>query len=214
MYVPAHFAQDDPATLHDFIDHHPFGLLISHHDGRPMATHLPFLLDRSHGAHGALRGHVARANPQWRQIVGQEVLAIFNGPHAFISPSWYQAKNVVPTWNYVAVHAYGRVELIEETDALVSLVHDLTAASERGLANPWDFDPADPFVRKLSGGIVGFRMVIDRLEGKWKLNQNHPAERRRRVIDALRQQGGDDSRAIADLMAEILEAGTTGPEGN
>src|SRR5262245_64593111 len=158
MYVPAHFEQDDPATLHDFIDQHPFGLLISLHDGRPMATHLPFLLDRSDAAHGALRGHVARANPQWRQIIGQEVLAIFNGPHAFISPSWYQAEKVVPTWNYVAVHAYGRVELIEDSDSLVALVHRLTRVFEKGRPAPWDFDPGDAYVRKVSSGIVGFRL--------------------------------------------------------
>lgn len=204
MYVPGHFAETDLPTLHSFIDRHPFGLLVSVHDGRPMATHLPLILDRSVAPDGALLGHVARANPQWRQLRDQEVLAIFNGPHAYVSPSWYQAEKVVPTWNYVAVHAYGRVELIEDTDSLVSLVHRLTGVFEQSRRTPWDFDPGDAYMRKLSAGIVGFRLTIERLEGKWKLSQNHPEERRRRVIDGLREEGGEDPEAIASLMASML----------
>jgi transcriptional regulator len=204
MYVPAHFTEDDLPTLYTFIDRHPFGLLVSVHDGRPMATHLPLILDRSVGPYGTLLGHVARANPQWRQLREQEVLAIFNGPHAYVSPSWYQAEKLVPTWNYVAVHAYGRVELIEDTDSLVALVHRLTRVFEQHRDAPWDFDPADSHMRKVSAGIVGFRLAIERLEGKWKLNQNHPEERRQRVIDGLREPGGEDREAIASLMAAML----------
>ena len=197
MYIPAHFAESDPEVLHQFIEQHPFALLISLQDGLPFGTHLPFLLDR---ANGTLLGHVARQNPQWQQLVGQQVLAVFHGPHAYISPTWYQAERVVPTWNYVAVHAYGTVELIEEPGELVELVRELTRVSEQSLPTPWTFDPADLFVRKLVTQIVGFRISIAKLEGKWKLNQNHPQERRQRVIDALRTQGGEDADQIAALM--------------
>ena len=109
MYVPAHFAVTDLPVLHDFIDSHPFGLLVTAHDGRPFVTHLPLLLDRGTGPHGALRGHVARQNPHWQSMVGQDVLVVFNGPHAYVSPTWYAAEKVVPTWNYSTVHAHGRL---------------------------------------------------------------------------------------------------------
>jgi transcriptional regulator len=204
MYIPAHFAETDLSTLHEFIERHSFGLLISQIDGVPFATHLPFLLERSAATRGILLGHVARANPHWRHLAGQEVLCIFNGPHAYISPTWYAADKVVPTWNYVAVHAYGRAQIVEESDALVDLVRRLTAVHERNMPAPWGFDAADPFIQKVSAGIVGFRIEIERIEGKWKLNQNHPPERRRRVIDALREQGGDDATEIARLMERDL----------
>jgi transcriptional regulator len=206
MYVPAHFAEPDLATLHQFIEDHSFGLLVSNQDGEPFATHLPFLLDRSAGPHGTLLGHVARQNPQWRQLVGQQALAVFRGPHAYISPTWYGAEKTVPTWNYVAVHAYGTVQLLEDLRALIELVRELTRVSEQAMPAPWTFDPADPFVHKLATQIVGFRMEITRLEGKWKLNQNHPEERRQRVIAALRAQGGCDALGVAEFMERGLRA--------
>ena len=103
MYVPSHFAESDPATLHDFIERYSFGLLVSQVDAVPFATHLPFLLDRTAGPHGMLIGHMARANPHWESLRDQTALAVFSGPHAYISPTWYAAANVVPTWNYTAV---------------------------------------------------------------------------------------------------------------
>jgi transcriptional regulator len=204
MYVPAHFAETDLDTLHTFIEQHSFGLLVSQHAGAPFVTHLPFLLNRSAGPNGALLGHVARQNPQWRDLVGQPVLAVFQGPHAYISPTWYQAGKTVPTWNYVAVHAYGSARLIEEPAELIALVRLLTAVTELSMPNPWDFDPDEPFLQKLATQIVGFRIEIERLEGKWKLNQNHPAERRQSVIAALREEVWDDAREIADLMERGL----------
>jgi transcriptional regulator len=204
MYVPAHFAETDLVTLHQFIKDHPFGMLVSQHGGEPFVTHLPFLLERSASPNGTLLGHVARQNPQWHQLAGQNALAVFHGPHAYISPTWYQAEKVVPTWNYVAVHAYGPVELIEEPGALIELVRELTRVSEQAMPSPWTFDPADSFVRRLATQIVGFRLPIARLEGKWKLNQNHPEERRRRVVAALRAQGGDDAKQVAELMQRGL----------
>jgi transcriptional regulator len=204
MYVPPHFAVDDLPTLHAFIDRHPFGLLSSQVDGVPFATHLPLLLDRQTSPHGSLLGHVARQNPQWRELSGQRVLCIFNGPHAYVSPTWYQSDKVVPTWNYVAVHAYGRARLIEDPDSVIALVARLTDRFEREMPVPWTFDRTEPYVRKLATQILGFAVEIDRIEGKWKLNQNHPAERRRRVIAALREQGYEDARQIADWMERGL----------
>ena len=201
MYIPAHFAETDVGAMYGFIEQNPFGLLISQLDRAPFATHLPFLLDRSVGV---LLGHVAKSNPQWRQLVGQEVLCVFHGPHAYVSPSWYEAEKVVPTWNYIAVHLYGRATLIEETSELINLVRRLTECMEQAMPSPWTFDESDPNISRLSAGIVGFRIAIERVEGKWKLNQNHPAERRRKVIAKLRAQSGKDANEIAELMERML----------
>jgi transcriptional regulator len=206
MYVPPHFAESNPATLHAFIERHSFGLLVSEVAGEPFATHLPFLLDRPAGPHGTLVGHVARANPQWRGLAGRTALAVFAGPHAYISPTWYAAENLVPTWNYAAVHAYGRAELVEDRDELLSIVRRTVDFYEAGLPRPWVPDPAAAFVDRLLPQIVGFRIPLDRIEGKWKLNQNHPAGRRERVIRELEARGGEDARGVADLMRATLPA--------
>src|SRR5262245_58623650 len=113
MYITAAFAESDLTRLHDFIGQNSFGLLVSQVDGLPFATHLPFLLERTTGEHGTLVGHMARANPQWREASGQTVLTIFSGPHVYVSPTWYEDEQVVPTWNYAAVHVYGRARVIE-----------------------------------------------------------------------------------------------------
>src|SRR5262245_51222170 len=118
MYVPPAFQESDRSKLFDFVEAHSFGLLVSQLDGQLFATHLPLLVDRHSAAQGRLVGHVARANPQWRELADQQVLVVFSGPHAYVSPRWYEAENVVPTWNYVAVHAYGRCQLIDDPAAL------------------------------------------------------------------------------------------------
>src|SRR4051812_7081427 len=122
MYVPPHFAESDPAKLHAFIEGHGFGLLVSQVGGVPFASHLPFVLDRTAGPHGTLVGHMARANPHWRELGGQTALAVFAGPHAYVSPTWYEAENVVPTWNYVAVHATGRASVVEDASAVLDIL--------------------------------------------------------------------------------------------
>jgi transcriptional regulator len=203
MYLPAAFAETDLPKLHDFIEQNSFGLLISQQDGQPFASHLPLLLHRQSGPQGTLLGHMARANPQWRQAEGQTVLAVFSGPHAYISPSWYEAENVVPTWNYVAVHAYGKLEAIEEDDSLLALLKDFVNYYERSLPQPWALQGTDDYLQRMLRQIVGFRIEITRLEGKWKLGQNHPQERRDKVVRALQQQPKDDSQAIAALMTHV-----------
>ena len=204
MYVPAAFAETDLTKLHDFIEQNSFGLLASQVDGLPFASHLPFLLERAVGLHGALVGHMARANPQWRDMDGQTALAIFSGPHAYISPTWYEAEQVVPTWNYTAVHAYGRIRITEDHGDLLEIVRKSVAIYERFMPQPWTFDGASVFMERMLAQIVGFRIEIERIEGKWKLNQNHPVERRRRVVQALRRRGDENAQAVAALMQAML----------
>ncbi len=199
MYRPASFSVDETATLHDFIRAHGFATLVTRGAGGLVANHLPMLIDDADGPAGSLVGHMARANPQWRDIEG-EALAVFSGPHSYISPTWYEASGTVPTWNYVAVHAYGTLRIVHEPEALLEILRRSVQAYEGSRATPWTFDESDLPLDKLLPSIVGFRLEIARLEGKWKLSQNHPEERRRRVIAALERQPDDDSQAIAALM--------------
>ena len=208
MYVPAAFAEPDQTKLHDFIQQHSFGLLVSQVDRLPFASHLPFLLERTSGPHGSLIGHMARANPQWEQITGQTVLAIFSGPHAYISPTWYEAELVVPTWNYVAVHAYGPLQVIEDSETLLDIVQKSVQVYEQPMPQPWSVTDSSAYVHHRLAQIVGFRIPIERIEGKLKLNQNHPIERRRKVVRALRERGDENATAMADLMQAMLP-----PEG-
>jgi transcriptional regulator len=202
MYIPAAFAKTDQTQLHDFVERHSFGLLVSLVDGAPFASHLPFLLERTSGPLGRLVGHMARANPQWRQADGLTALAIFSGNHAYVSPTWYEAEQVVPTWNYTAVHAYGPLRIVDDRDGILEIVQKSVRFYEQSLPRPWSLAGPAAFVERMLAQVVGFRIEIEKIEGKWKLNQNHPAERRRRVIRALREQGDPDARAVAALMEE------------
>jgi transcriptional regulator len=205
MYIPSAFRESDQGKLFDFIEGHSFGLLISNLQGELFATHLPLLLKRDGAAKGQLVGHLARENPQWRELAGQEVLAVFTGPHAYISPSWYESDHVVPTWNYVAVHVYGRCDIVDDVEAMARIVEDYVSTYERTMPTPWTIDPSTPFFKKMVKMVVGFRVEISRIEGKWKLNQNHPAERREKVARQLSQDEHFHSRAIARLMADALK---------
>ncbi|MDB5337923.1 MAG: paiB [Planctomycetaceae bacterium] len=200
MYVPSSFAETDREKLHDFVEQHSFGLLVTHRKETSLASHLPFLLDRQAGPQGTLIGHLARANSQWEGDDQAEVLTIFSGPHAYISPTWYAEELVVPTWNYIAVHVYGRVTWIHNPTELLEIVKDSVQFYEQSLPQPWQLDAPAEFIEKLLKQIVGFRIEITRMEGKWKLNQNHPAERRERVIQALSQRSDDNSQGIAAAM--------------
>jgi len=206
MYIPPTFVETDQHKLQEFIEHHSFATLVSHHGGAPVASHLPLLLEREEGPHGQLICHMARANPQWQHADGQEMLAIFHGPHAYISPTWYEAEKIVPTWNYVAVHVYGTFRLDDSRSRRLEIVRRYVDFYESTLDPPWSLDNADDeVIDKLLDAIVGFRITIDRIEGKWKLNQNHDPQRRTKVIRALREAGNEDRDQIADLMSETME---------
>jgi transcriptional regulator len=212
MYLPTHFSQPDVAVLHAFMKQHSFALLCSVDEaGVPFASHLPLLFEPQDTGHGILVGHMAKANPQWRHADGRSVLAVFSGPHAFISPAWYESENVVPTWNYLAVHVTGTFRAIHDSSELLRIVSDMVDVYEGGprrqdaaRSAAWRLDPSSEYTQGMLKGIVGFRIEITRLEGKWKLNQNHPPERRAKVVRALREQGGADALAIADLMERML----------
>lgn len=204
MYVPASFAQTDLTKLHDFIDAHSFGLLVTHATTLA-ASHLPFLLDRERGEQGTIIGHMARANDQWQEADGTSALVVFRGPHAYITPAWYEAANVVPTWNYAAVHATGTLKVIHEHERLRQIVSDTVTQYESPRAQPWTLDSvSDEVMDGLVKAIVGFEVEIEIVEGKWKLNQNHDAERRQRVIDGLHADGGVAATEVAALMEATL----------
>ena len=205
MYVPPPFAVTDQGRLHAAIEAYSFATLVSSADGRMQASHLPLLLDRKDGPRGVLIGHMARANTQWQAAAGTEVLAIFHGPHAYVSPSWYEAEHVVPTWNYVTVHAYGTLTLVDEPAALSLIVARTVHQYEAVRENPWQLDAQSELVRRLLPQIVGFRIPIERLEGKWKLNQNHPPARRQKVARALADSPREADRQVAAVMLQSLE---------
>lgn len=200
MYIPPSFAVTDQKTLFDFVDRHSFAMLFSQDEHGPVASHLPLLLDRESGR---LFGHFARANTHWQTAVERTVLVVFHGPHAYISPSWYAAQNVVPTWNYVAVHATGTLRLIEDPAHVRDILERTVTKYESPRAKPWSTSSPEPeFLEKLQAAIVGFEIEVTQWEGKWKLSQNHPEERRERVISALQSSSQPDDRAVAELMRE------------
>ncbi len=206
MYTPSAFFVSDLEQLHDFIEAHSFATLVSSDHDRVDASHLPLLLDRTVGEHGLLTGHFAKANPHWKNLDGRNALAIFHGPHAYISPTWCAEQNVVPTWNYVAVHARGTLRIEHDRDRLLDIVRQSVEVFESAMPTPWPLDSAEPsFIDGLLEAIVGFTIEIEQLEGKWKLNQNHSPERQQRVITGLRTRPGTGSQEVADLMAKNLD---------
>jgi transcriptional regulator len=208
MYIPAAFAETDIVTIHQFMRRNSFATVVSNGPHGMVASHLPILLAPDVGPNGSLVGHMARANRHWQQAQG-EVLVIFSGPHTYVSPSWYEEGGTVPTWNYVAVHAYGTFQIVEEREDLLNILRRSVRAYEGSRLTPWVFDESASHVESMLKAIVGFRIEITRLEGKWKLSQNHPDTRRHKVIAALRQEPGEDAAAIADLMIHSLSGAET-----
>lgn len=206
MYTPESFKQEDLPTLHETMRRIGFATLVTQGSAGMEASHVPMLLDAERGDFGTLKGHIARANPQWRQAApGTDALAIFLGPQTYISPAWYASKRetgkVVPTWNYVAIHAYGKPRFIEDREWLRALVTQLTQTHERPRADPWAVTdaPAD-FVDGMLRAIVGFEVVIERLEGKWKMSQNRPEKDLATVLEGLAKQGGEAPAAVAEQV--------------
>lgn len=203
MYIPAPFHVTDVATLHAFIRAHSFGVLITAAPDGLAATHLPFVLDASRGELGTLVAHMARGNPYWGAFDGTaEALAIFTGPHAYVSPRWYSSERNVPTWNYTAVHATGVPRLVEDPDRIRRNQDELVARYEAGAAAPWTMTDAPAhFIDGMLRGIAAFDLPIGRLEGKFKLSQNKSAADRAGAVAGLRATGDPLNAAVADLMA-------------
>ena len=200
MYSPAHFAETDAAALRTLIEANNFAVLVSSVDGRAFGTHLPFLYVPESGL---LTAHMARANPHWQTLVEnpEDALVIFQGPHEYVSPTWYGEPGV-PTWNYAAVHVYGSFELIENPDEHRRVLAALTAHHEAGNTPPWQADFDAPLIAGMLRGTVAFNIRIRALEGKFKLSQNRTSADRSRVIDALEARGGDNAAGVARLMRE------------
>lgn len=204
MYVPRHFAIEDPAQLHAFMRAHPLATLVTHGPGGLDANHVPLLVRGSEGSE-RLAGHVARANPLWEDHADEHVLCLFQGPDYYISPSAYPTKaetgKVVPTWNYTAVHARGILRVIEDRDWLHALVTELTHKHEADQTAPWKVtDAPDDYIEAMLGAIVGFEIEVTELIGKWKVSQNQPAKNREGVVRKL-SAGDEAARAMADWVA-------------
>jgi len=205
MYIPQHFAESRIEVLHGLMRAHPLATLVTLCGAGIDANHIPLHLSEDAGQFGRLQGHVARANPVWRNLAAEvEALAIFHGPQGYISPSWYPTKKqhgqVVPTWNYAVVHAYGTLQVIQDPDWIRNQLEALTRQSEAALAEPWSIADAPPdYIERLAAGIVGIEMVITRLSGKWKASQNQPPGNQAGVITGLGEQGAAE---LAALVAE------------
>lgn len=205
MYVPPAFREDDLAALHATISDARLANLVTATAEGLIATPLPLLLAPEEGPHGTLYGHVARANPQWKLPPVGEAMALFMGPDAYVSPSWYPSKQehgkVVPTWNYIAVHAHGPAEFFDDPDRLLELVTKLTDRHEGPRAEPWAVtDAPPPFIQAQLRGIVGLRLPITRIEGKRKMSQNRSEADRRGVAAGLAASDLPSERYTARLI--------------
>ncbi len=205
MYMPKHFAETRVEVLHGLIRDCPFATVVANTADGLVANHLPFEL-----VGGVLHGHVARGN-ELARLDGAEVLLVFQGPDGYISPNWYPTKQEthreVPTWNYAVVHVHGRLRVIDDAAWLRRLLETLTHRHEAGQPQPWKVsDAPDDHIEKSLRAIVGLEVAIERIEGKFKLNQNHPARNRLGVIAGLRERDGDGDAELAALMAQQEES--------
>lgn len=209
MYTPKHFIEQDPARIAAIIEQYSFATLLTATPDGIQVTHAPLVLDPQRGPHGTLIGHIARANPHASALTdGGHATAIFHGPHGYISPTWYADQNPrvpnVPTWNYVALHVHGRVRRIDDADAKLAIVADLSSRFEAADGSGWK--PADTTAHAAQlGAIVGFEITIDQIEAKAKLSQNRSLADRQRVIAALAAGPHPDGKAMADWMQADLD---------
>lgn len=206
MYLPEHFVETRQSELHRLLREHPLGILVTATSGVLDADHLPFELDASIGAQGLLRAHVARANPVWQHADGKEVLVIFRGSEAYISPNWYPSKHEahrqVPTWNYQVVHVRGRLTARDDERFVRGLVSRLTRTHEAGEEKPWKMtDSSQEYIAQMLAAIVGIEIEISAITGKSKLSQNKEARDVQSVVEHLQQQGAGE---LAGSMADRL----------
>jgi len=200
MYIPSYFREENQEVLHEIIRHNSFATLVSLSEGTPTASQLPFLFD---AGRNVLRSHMARPNPQWHELCNRDAMVIFQGPHAYITPGWYQKKPAVPTWNYVTVHVYGTVRLIEDDTGLRSIVTETVSQYESGRERPWAMSLPEDYVGNMLRGIVGFEIAITRIEGKLKLSQNRSTEDVRGVIAGLLNEADPMAQELGEWMRRV-----------
>lgn len=205
MYNSAAFAEHRPEVLHTLIRDYPLSSLISTYEGKIECSHIPMVLDAENNC---LRAHLARANPHWKTLTNADVLVVFHGPEHYVTPSWYPAKQehgkVVPTWNYVVVHVRGRARVIQDPSFLLRNVSELTAQNETHFPEPWAVsDAPEDYIHGLTRSIVGLEVAITGIEGKWKLNQNRPAEDRTGVKTGLDKLATNRSVALLRTMEKL-----------
>jgi transcriptional regulator len=204
MYLPTHFREDDRDRIVELIDGHGFATLLTVQDGAPFASHLALLYDAAAGQHGTIYGHLAKSNPQVSALAaGSPALAIFRGPHAYVSPSWYATPGV-PTWNYAVVHARGIARQIEDVEQVDAMLDRLTAPYDALVADPEGPHMPSEQRRNMLPGIFGFAIEVTELTGKFKLSQNRSPQDQQRVISRLGQSGDPQAEAVANLMLANL----------
>ena len=215
MYVPEVFEEKRVEVLHDLIRRYPFGTLVTFNERGLEANHIPFLVEPTPEPFGVLYAHVSRANPVWRDLSSiREVLAVFQGPQGYISPSWYASRTetgmVVPTWNYAVVHVYGQLEAVQDAAWLRSVVDRLTNTHEAGQVEAWSMSEAPAhYIEKQLTAIVGLKLTITRLLGKWKMSQNRPSQDQAGVTRTLLQQRTESSAAMAESIEKANEDNTS-----
>jgi transcriptional regulator len=204
MYTPKFNKIADRSLLIEAMRAYSFAILFgqSGDEATPVATHLPLVV-KDEGEHGLLQGHFARANPHWKALAGHETLVVFPGPHSYVSPRLYTEELSVPTWNYITVHAYGTLELVEEDAGKNQFLEELIEVHDPAFLERWRGMPAG-FQRTMLAGIMGFRMPIARVEGKFKISQNRAPEERHNV-EAAHANGSDDERELARWMARLMD---------
>jgi transcriptional regulator len=204
MYIPEHFEETNPERISQLIEGNSFGMLLTAPDGVPFVSHLPFIFDHTAGSKGKLLCHMARANPQWRHFSScGEVLVVFQGPHAYVSPSWYSSPGV-PTWNYAVVHLRGTPRLLGSESELEVLVERLTHIYESHMPSPWKPNLAGERRTRLLSMIVGFEIEVTNIQAKFKLSQNRPPEDQQSVVEKLGQSSNQTEVAVAKLMSGVL----------
>jgi transcriptional regulator len=206
MYIPKHTEETRIDVIDRLIQAHPLASLVTMGSSGLFATHLPMVLHRTGEEYAVLRGHLSRANRQWKEFSPEiQALAIFSGPEHYITPAWYPEKaetgKVVPTWNYAVVHVYGSLQVIEDPDWLLTHLNTLTDTHEASRSTPWSVaDAPKDFIASIARGIVGLELKIERLEGKWKVSQNQNAQTRASVVEGLEELGTETSLAMRDLV--------------
>lgn len=205
VYTPSHFEISERAAIARLMHDYPFATLITPATPEPRISHVPLLLVPGCEPHGTLIGHVARANPHWNEASGVDSIAVFHGPHAYVSPSWYaDPARAVPTWNYAVVHASGPLEIIDDAVETRRVLEALVHRFEANRDAPWTFAMPERQRDALVGAIVAFRMRIRRLTGKFKLSQNRSTDDRERVARAFQAAGDPESAAVAEWMREYV----------